>query len=63
MNYGAETDLKICLLLNIKNGYINNKMKQIDLRNLQLKTFTLQNALDYCSINNLNPNNITELNN
>jgi len=34
----------------------------IDLENLQLKTFTEQDVLDYCSINNINNLNIIELN-
>ena len=29
---------------------------------IELKTFTEQDALDYCQINNLNPDNITKLN-
>jgi len=33
-------------------------MNIIDLRNLELKTFTEQDALDYCLINNLNTDNI-----
>ena len=37
-------------------------MKFIDLENLQLKTFTESDALDYCQLNNINPLNITELN-
>ena len=36
-------------------------MKEINLNNLQLKTFTEQNVIDYCSINNINPDNIIEL--
>ena len=36
-------------------------MKEIELNSLKLKTFTEQNALDYCQINNLNSNNIKEL--
>ena len=36
-------------------------MKFIDLENLQLKTFTESDALDYCQLNNINPLNITEL--
>jgi len=36
-------------------------MNQINLRGLELKTFTQQDALDYCNINSLNPLNITEL--
>jgi len=36
-------------------------MKYLSLNNLKLKTFTEQNALDYCLLNNLNLNNITEL--
>ena len=38
-----------------------NIITKIDLSNLNLKTFTEQDALDYCQINNLNSNNITEL--
>ena len=37
-------------------------MKEINLSHLKLKTFTEQDAEDYCQINNLNPNNIKELN-
>ena len=33
-------------------------MNRINLTNLQLKTFTEQAALDYCQINNLNPDDI-----
>ena len=33
----------------------------IFLNNLELKTFTEQDALDYCQINNIDPLNITEL--
>ena len=36
-------------------------MNEINLNNLQLKTFTEQNILDYCLLNNINPDNITEL--
>ena len=36
-------------------------MKKIFLDSLKLKTFTEQDALDYCSIDNINPNDITEL--
>ena len=36
-------------------------MNKINLQNLKLKTFTEQNALDYCLLNNINPLNITEL--
>ena len=36
-------------------------MNIINLEKLQLKTFTEQDALDYCQINNINPDNITEL--
>ena len=36
-------------------------MNKIILIKLKLKTFTEQNALDYCLLNNINPNNITEL--
>ena len=35
--------------------------KIISLNNLQLKTFTEQDVLDYCSINNINSDNITVL--
>ena len=34
---------------------------KINLSDLKLKTFTEQDALDYCQINNINPDNITEL--
>ena len=37
-------------------------MNYINLRKLELKTFTEQDALDYCQLNNLNPDNIIELN-
>ena len=33
----------------------------IKLNNLDLKTFTEQDAEDYCLLNNINPDNITEL--
>ena len=36
-------------------------MNEIILNSLQLKTFTEQDALDYCQINNINPDNITVL--
>ena len=36
-------------------------MNKIDLSYLQLKTCTEQNASDYCSINNINPDNIIKL--
>ena len=36
-------------------------MSEIKLRNLELKTFTEQDAIDYCSINNTNPDDITGL--
>jgi len=36
-------------------------MKEIILSFLELKTFTEQDAFDYCQINNINPENITEL--
>ena len=36
-------------------------MNEIDLNSLKLKTFTEQDALDYCSINNINSDNIIEL--
>ena len=36
-------------------------MNYINLRKLELKTFTEQNALDYCLISNINSKNITEL--
>ena len=37
-------------------------MNTIYLNNLKLKTFTEQNTLDYCFINNININNIIQLN-
>ena len=37
-------------------------MNEIELIGLELKTFTNQDAVDYCQINNINPENITELN-
>ena len=36
-------------------------MNEINLSDLELKTFTEQDVLDYCQINNINPNNIIEL--
>ena len=36
-------------------------MNILNLSNLKLKTFTEQDALDYCQINNINPDNIYEL--
>ena len=36
-------------------------MNKISLNNLELKTFTEQDALDYCQINNINSNDITVL--
>ena len=36
-------------------------MKQLQLSNLKLKTFTEQDILDYCQINNINPDKITIL--
>ena len=36
-------------------------MNKIILKNLELKTFIEQNAFDYCQINNINPDEITEL--
>ena len=36
-------------------------MNKIILNSLKLKTFTEQNAEDYCQINNINPDNIIEL--
>ena len=36
-------------------------MNEIKLTSLELKTFTEQNASDYCQINNINPDNITVL--
>ena len=36
-------------------------IKFIDLENLKLKTFTEQDALDYCQLNNIKLYNITEL--
>ena len=35
--------------------------KIVELYGLNLKTFTEQDVLDYCQINNINSNNITEL--
>ena len=37
-------------------------MNEIFLYSLKLKTFTEQDVLDYCSINNINPDKITKLN-
>jgi len=36
-------------------------MNEIYLSKLKLKTFTEQDALDYCQINSINPDNITKL--
>ena len=36
-------------------------MNEINLNYLKLKTFTEQDALDYCILNNINSENITEL--
>jgi len=36
-------------------------MNEIILNELNLKTFTEQDVLDYCQINNINPDNIKEL--
>ena len=36
-------------------------MNEIWLNNLQLKTFTEQDVQDYCLLNNINPDDITEL--
>ena len=36
-------------------------MNEIKLRGLKLKTFTEQNVEDYCLLNNINSDNITEL--
>ena len=36
-------------------------MNILILNNLELKTFTEQDALDYCLLNNINSDNITEL--
>ena len=33
-------------------------MNRINLTNLELKTFTEQDALDYCLLNNINPDDI-----
>jgi len=37
-------------------------MNKIRLSNLELKTFTEQDTLDYCQINNINPDNLIILN-
>jgi len=37
-------------------------MNEINLKNLKLKTFTEQDALDYCQINNINIEDITVIN-
>jgi len=36
-------------------------MKEINLNNLKLKTFTEQDVKDYCLLNNINPDNIKTL--
>jgi len=36
-------------------------MNTIELNNLELKTFIEQDVLDYCLLNNINPDSITEL--
>ena len=38
------------------------KKLELDLSELNLKTFTKQDALDYCQLNSINPDNITVLN-
>ena len=40
---------------------MNMDINKINLRFIQLKTFTEQDAEDYCQINNINPDNITQL--
>jgi len=47
--------------MSVINQINNNKMNIIELENLELQTFTEQDVVDYCQINNLNPDNITEL--
>jgi len=37
-------------------------MNEIRLNHLKLKIFTEQDAKDYCKLNNINTDNITELN-
>ena len=37
-------------------------MKKLELSNLKLKTFTEQDAIDYCQLNSINPDDIIELN-
>ena len=37
------------------------RIKRTNLYNLKLKTFTEQDVEDYCLLNNINPDNITEL--
>ena len=37
-------------------------MNKIYLSSLKLKTFTEQDVIDYCQLNNINPLNIKELN-
>ena len=36
-------------------------MKEINLTKLELKTFTEQDASDYCQLNSINPNKIIRL--
>ena len=40
---------------------ILNKLNEIDLNRLKLKTFTEQDVLDYCQINNIDPDDIIKL--
>ena len=40
---------------------MNKNITEIQLSNLRLKTFTQQDALDYCLLNNINIDNIKEL--
>ena len=40
---------------------MNMNTNKINLKFIQLKTFTEQDALDYCLLNDINPDNITEL--
>jgi len=38
-----------------------DKINELWLNNLQLKTFTQQDTLDYCQLNDINSDNITQL--
>jgi len=56
----CKKDLKITVLKQLNKNIMNKTI--ISLSQLKLKTFTEQDALDYCLLNSINPDNITELN-